>query len=119
MVLNQRLKAIPIYVIELAIIALSAVGLYFASSAFEIFEFLHERMLDYDGVPQGHWIQADEVFVVFIFLTFAFGVFAVRRWREARSWPPYGANALRIANRQRPRRSSQPGQERVLSQYVA
>jgi two-component system, sensor histidine kinase and response regulator len=83
MVLNQRFKTIPTYSIELAIIALLAVGVYFLSGALEIFEYLHKQMLDYDGVPQGHFVQADEIFVVFIFLTFAFGVFAARRWREA------------------------------------
>jgi signal transduction histidine kinase/CheY-like chemotaxis protein len=69
--------------LDLAVIAPLTAGVYFLAGKFEVFERLHDKMQDFDGDPRGHLIQADEFFVVCVFLAIAFGVFSLRRWHEA------------------------------------
>jgi two-component system, sensor histidine kinase and response regulator len=67
----------PTIAIELTIIGACAVLLFFVSGTFNFFEFLYKEVRIYDA-----W-QFDELFVVFVFLSVAFCIFGMRRWREA------------------------------------
>lgn len=64
-------------IIELAVIAALTVIIYFVSGRIDAFESLRKLL---DSVPDD--LDLDEIFVSFIFLTLAFGVFSFRRWRE-------------------------------------
>ena len=76
----QRLKLIPAYVLELAIIILMSIAVYIAASFAEVFELIHTEMAKFEST-HGH--QLDELFVVFLYLVFALSLFSLRRWREA------------------------------------
>jgi signal transduction histidine kinase/CheY-like chemotaxis protein/HPt (histidine-containing phosphotransfer) domain-containing protein len=83
MIGTQRLKSLPTIVWDLAVVALSSVGVYIIAGRLELFERLHAAMREFDGPQRGHLLQSDEIFIVSLFLTLAFGVFSWRRWREA------------------------------------
>lgn len=61
---------------DLVIIFLAAILVYEVSFIYDLFEPLYEETRAYDA-----W-QVDELYIVFAFLTAAFAIFALRRWRE-------------------------------------
>jgi two-component system, cell cycle sensor histidine kinase and response regulator CckA len=63
---------------ELLAISVCAVLLFFCSKYFDLFERLSTWMEKFET----GFLQVDELFIVSIFLAFAFGVFSFRRWRE-------------------------------------
>jgi signal transduction histidine kinase/CheY-like chemotaxis protein len=73
---RRRLTNHPAFLFDLVIVGVLSVAVYVVSFLFDLFEFLHYEVTLYEV-----W-QFDEVFIVFLFLSVAFGVFTLRRWRE-------------------------------------
>jgi signal transduction histidine kinase/CheY-like chemotaxis protein/HPt (histidine-containing phosphotransfer) domain-containing protein len=65
-------KRYPVFLLDLAIIAVMSAGVFVLSAQLNLFEEMHDWLIRYD-----------ESFIVCVFLAFAFGVFSIRRWREA------------------------------------
>ena len=63
---------------ELVAISVCAILLFFCSEHFDFFERLSTWLHKFET----RFVQADELFVVSIFLALAFAVFSLRRWRE-------------------------------------
>ena len=78
--LKKQLKAIPAHTFELAFIALSAIAVFFGARATNVAALLEVELQKLDATIDTLF---DEVFIVFVYLALAFGVFAVRRWRDA------------------------------------
>ncbi len=76
---TQKLKSLPVYVLDLAAISATAVVVFLISDAYDLFEMAEAKAV---GVEHELGFQLDELFIVAIFLMFAFGMFAIRRWRE-------------------------------------
>jgi TMAO reductase system sensor TorS len=73
---RRHLTNHPAFLIDLVIIGVLSVAVYVVAGLLDLFELLHYELSLY-----GAW-QLDEIFIVFIFLSVAFGVFSLRRWRE-------------------------------------
>ena len=67
----------PTWLVESVFIAIMCVGIWIASVSMNFFERFYQYSTAHD-----EW-QLDELFLVFVFLTFAFGLLAFRRWRES------------------------------------
>src|SRR5437016_967551 len=65
-------------IIELIVIAVLAEAIYLAACASGFLERLPQWLAKHNPGNIG------ELFIVFVFLSVAFGVFALRRWREVR-----------------------------------
>src|SRR5436190_19054190 len=66
---------------DLMVIFIAAVGTFVCSAYFDLFEIIHIWLKRADTL----FPQFDELIIVLVFLTFAFGFFSVRRWREMKA----------------------------------